>query len=413
MKRVRAKIKNKASSYAERYQRFVKKHVSMVLFIAFVIVGTGGYVIGVNHFQIEALVGPVFGYKAHDASIDLSSLEETYNKLASRYDGDIDMTNLIYGANKGMVEAVGDTYTVYMTPAESSEFSNSLSGSIGGGIGALIGLKKDQITIMRVIDDNPAIKAGLLAGDTVLKINDQSTSGWSVDKAVGKIRGDAGTTVKLTIQRGSETKDYTITRAIVNNPSVTSSISDGLGIITISRFDEETGSLARLAAQDFIKQNVKSVILDLRDNGGGYVNAARDVAGLWLEDKIITTERTGEVIKKTIRSEGRALLVDIPTVVLVNGGSASASEIVAGALQDYDAAKIVGETTFGKGSVQELVNLTSGAELKVTVARWYTPKGNNINGSGIKPDYTIEMTQADVDNDDDPQLDKAKEVLGY
>lgn len=413
MKRIREKIKAKASRHVEKHREYVKKHSSIIMFIAFTIVAAGGYVAGTYHYQIEALIGPAFGYRAHSGTIDLSSLEETYNRLASKYDGDLNVTELIQGANRGMVDAVGDTYTVYMTPAESSEFGKTLTGDIGGGIGAEIGIKKEQITIMRVLANNPAVEAGLQANDTILKINDESTSGWTIEQAVSKIRGAEGTTVKLTIQRGSEVTDYSITRAIINNPSVTSSVSDGLGIMTISRFDTETGDLALIAAQDFVKQDVKAVILDLRDNGGGYVDAAKDVASLWLDNKIVATERSGNVIRTTIRSGSNALLAGIPTIVIVNGSSASASEIVAGALQDHEEAKIVGTTTFGKGSVQELLGLSDGAELKVTVARWYTPNGKNINGSGIKPDYQAELTQANVDNDIDPQLNKAKEVLGY
>jgi carboxyl-terminal processing protease len=259
--------------------------------------------------------------------------------------------------------------------------------------------------------DNAAIKAGLLAGDTVLKINDTSTAGYSVDRAVKLIRGDEGTTVKLTILRGSETKDYTVTRATINNPSVYSTVVDDVGIITITRFDAETGVLAKTAAQGLIKQGAKSVILDLRDNGGGYVDAAVDVASLWLENKVIVTERVGNTVKETLKSGNSAILKNLPTIVLVNGSSASASEIVSGALQDYKVAKLVGTKTFGKGSVQELINLDDGSTLKVTVARWYTPNGRNINKDGINPDSIVEMTEANLNAGIDTQMDKAKDLL--
>jgi carboxyl-terminal processing protease len=226
------------------------------------------------------------------------------------------------------------------------------------------------------------------------------------------IRGEAGTTVKLNIQRGTDVKDYTVTRATINNPSVTSSVADGVGTMTISRFDEETGSLAQQAAQSFKKQGVKAVILDLRDNPGGFVDAAVDVAGLWLDNQVVVTERTGNTVKETLRSGSDAVLAGIPTVVLVNGNSASASEIVSGALQDHKAAKIIGEKTFGKGSVQQLLTLDSGAQLKVTIARWYTPNGKNITGNGITPDVTATLTQANVDAGVDPQVDTAKTALG-
>jgi len=394
--------------------RHAKKHLNNATwFIVIAFTAALGYVAGTYHYQIEGAIGPVFGYKAYSGELDLSSVQATYAKLAANYDGTIDTKALIEGANSGLVAAAGDTYTVYMSASDATDFNNSLSGNIGGGIGAVIGLKNSLVTVMSVLDDNPAKVVGLQANDVVLKINDEETTGWTVDKAVSKIRGDEGTTVKLTILRGEVTKDYTITRAIINNPSVVSSITGELGTITISRFDDETGDLARTAAQNFINKGVKYVILDLRDNGGGYVEAAKAVAGLWLDNKIVVVEKSGDAIKDTVKTiSGGAILANISTVVLVNGNSASASEIVAGALQDYDVAKLVGERTFGKGSVQELITLDGGAQLKVTVAKWYTPKGKNITKEGITPDGVVSLSQSDVDAGVDPQFNKAKEVLG-
>ncbi len=394
--------------------RHTKKHLSSaVLFIIIAFTATLGYVVGTYHYQIEAAIGPVFGYKAHSGSLDLSSLQQTYNELSANYDGTIDNTLLIQGANRGMVAAVGDAYTVYMSPQESVDFNNNLSGNIGGGIGAVIGLKNSKIIIARTLKDNPAEKAGLNANDIILSVNDQSTTGWTVEQAVNVIRGEAGTTVKLNIQRGDDIKDYVITRAIINDPSVESSISDDIGTMTITRFDDETGNLARTAAQDFIKQNVKAIILDLRGNSGGRVATAVDVASLWLDNKIVVTERTGDTVKDTLKSGSNALLEGIPTVVLVDNGTASASEIVAGALQDHHAAKLVGEKTFGKGSVQQPIQLDGGAELKVTIARWYTPDGKNITKDGITPDTIVSLTQKDIDNSIDPQVNAAKKILGF
>ena len=392
--------------------RRAKKHISanswlIVIAIALVL----GYVSGLYHFQIEAAIGPVFGYKSHPGNIDLSSLQETYNKLAANYDGELDIDKLIQGANSGLVDAVGDAYTVYMDPGEAKEYEKELSGNIGGGIGAEIGIRNDKVTIIRVLDNNPAKSAGLMGGDIILQVNDDSTDNWTVDEAVSNIRGEEGTTVKLKIQRGNTIKDFNITRAIINNPSVESSKVENIGIITISRFDDETGDLARSAAQNFKSQGVKGVILDLRGNGGGYIEAARDVAGIWLENKIVVIEKSGSMIVDTIKTGDNAILDKMPTVILVNGASASASEIVAGALQEYKKATVVGERTYGKGSVQQLIPLSTGAQLKVTTARWYTPNGINITQSGIKPNIDVEMTQKDFDSEKDPQLDKAKEVL--
>ncbi|MEI7918082.1 MAG: S41 family peptidase [Candidatus Saccharibacteria bacterium] len=416
MKRIQAKIKAKITKHIVEHSQIKTKLLTpSVFFVSIALALALGYSAGVYHYNVESAIGPVFGAKAHDASIDMSSLQETYNKLAANYDGTLDTNALIQGANRGMVAAAGDAYTTYFSPSEAIDFNNNLSGNIGGGIGAEIGLKNDKVTINRPLKDNPAIKAGLLAEDVILKVNDESIAGWTVDRAVGVIRGDVGTTVKLTIQRGTEVKDYTITRATINNPSVDSSVVDGLGTITISRFDDKTGALAKAAAQDFVKQGVKSVILDLRYNGGGYVSAAVDVAGLWLDNQVIVTERTGtdgSKIVSTSKSGSDAILKGIPTVVLVNGQSASASEIVAGALQDHKAAKLVGEKTFGKGSVQEPMQLSGGAEIKVTVARWYTPNGKNITKEGITPDVTATLTQTDINNSVDPQVDAAKKALG-
>jgi carboxyl-terminal processing protease len=416
------KIVEKKSKYADReghkdkltpLNNYRKHSRSVALDFIVIALALGiGYFAGNFHYQIEAFVGQIFGYKSiNTASIDLSSVEATYSILASKYDGTLDTKALIDGANKGLVEAAGDDYTIYMTAKDATDYNNSLEGNIGGGIGAVIGLKNEKVAISSVLADNPAIKAGLLGGDIILEINDESTSDMTVDSAVAKIRGEAGTTVKLKIQRGTEIKDFTVTRAIINNPSVTSTIENNIGIITISRFDDSTGSLAKIAAKNFIKQGVKSVILDLRDNPGGYVDAAVDVAGLWLDNQVVVTEQKNGVITETFKSDSDAVLKGVSTIVLVNGNSASASEIVSGALQDYKLAKIVGEKSFGKGSVQQLVDLNNGAQLKVTVARWYTPKGRNITKEGIAPDETATLTQTNIDDGVDPQMDKAKELL--
>jgi len=383
----------------------------MMLFVIIALSAVAGFLAGNYQYQIIGVVGPVFGYKANSGNIDVSSLQETYSKLASNFDGKLDNQALIEGANRGMVAAAGDDYTIYMSPKEAAEFDASLSGDVGAGIGAEIGMRNDKITIIRALRDNPAEKAGLHAGDTVLSVNDQSTDGWTVEKAVGLIRGEDGTTVKISIQRDSAVKDFVITRAIINNPSVESSVENGIGILTISRFDDRTGGLARIAAQSFVKQGVKGIILDLRGNGGGYVSAAKDVVGLWLNQQLVMSEKVGGVLDSTITTENGAILSGLNTVVLVNGGSASASEIVAGALRDHSVAKLVGEKTFGKGTMQELVNLSGGARIKVTIASWYTPNDINVTKNGFVPDVTAELAQTDIDKNIDPQMDAAKKLI--
>jgi carboxyl-terminal processing protease len=385
---------------------------SSVLFL--IIAGTAlvGFFAGTFSNQIVAFIGPVFGVKTYAGTLDLSSIQATYQALKANYDGKLDDKTLLDGANKGLVSVAGDKYTLYMNAADAAGFANDLSGNIGGGIGAEISLRSGNVTIVGVLKDDPALKAGLRAGDTIVTINDESTTGMTVQQAVSKIRGEVGTTVKLVVSRAGTQITYTVTRQTITSPSVTSSVSGGIGTLTISRFDSETSSLALTAAQSFKTQGVKAVILDLRDNGGGYVDAAQNVLGLWLDNKVVVTERTNGQVVSTLKSGSNALLAGIPTVVLVNGNSASASEIVSGALQDYKVAKLVGEKTYGKGSVQKLISLPDGAELKVTIAKWYTPNGKNITAEGITPDVIATYTQANADAGNDPQLDAAKKALG-
>lgn len=382
------------------------------LFLAIAATALISFVAGTRSNDIIAAIGPVFGIKVHTGTLDLSSVQTTYQKLAANYDGELDTQKLVEGASRGLVEASGDPYTVYMDAQEAADFNNDLSGNIGGGIGAEIGLREEKPTIIRVLKDNPAEKAGLAAGDQIVAVNDQSAVGQTVDKVVGNVRGEAGTTVKISVLRSGVPKEFTVTRSVINNPSVDSKVENGIGTLTISRFDSQTGALARKAAQQFKDQGVKSVILDLRGNGGGYLGAAQDVAGLWLDEKVVVSERTGGKTTEELKTGKDALLAGIQTVVLVNGGTASASEIVAGALQDYGAAKLLGEKTFGKGSVQQVLDLGAGTVLKVTIAKWYTPKGNNINKEGIEPDQKVVLGQADASSGNDPQLQAALKLLG-
>lgn len=370
-----------------------------------------GYVAGTFHTQIFASVAPLFGVKTYAGTLDLSDVQKTYQELKANFDGSLDDKKLIEGASRGLVAAAGDEYTVYMDATDAAAFGDQLSGNIGGGIGVEIGLRDGLVTILRILKDNPAEKAGVGAGDVVVKVNDESIEGWTVDQTVSKIRGESGTTVKITVLREGQTKEFTLTRAIINNPSVYTTIEGDLGIMTITRFDEETATQARAAAKEFTDAGVKKVILDLRGNGGGYLTAAQAVAGLWLENKVVVTERTNGKVTDELVSNGNAPLKGLPTVVLVNASSASASEIVAGALQDHGVAKLVGDVTFGKGSVQKLIALPQGAELKVTVARWYTPNGKNISQQGITPDEKVGRTTEEVSAGRDPQLDAAKNLL--
>lgn len=381
-----------------------KRIPTAIMILAFIFVAGLGYAAGaINSGILSRGVGPLFGGK----ELDLSTVQETYRTLSSNFDGKLDAQALIEGASKGLVDAAGDQYTVYMNKKESTAFDDSLSGNIGGGIGVELGMRSNVPTVVRVLKDNPAEKAGVEVGDIVISVNDETTKDLALNDVVTKIRGEEGTTVKLTINRAGAQQELSITRAKVNNPSAYGEVKDGVGVLTITRFDDETGNLARAVARDFKAQNVKGVVLDLRGNGGGYVTAAQAVAGIWLDSQLVTSERRSGQVTEELKSTGAPILNGIPTVVLVNESSASASEIVAGALHDHKVATLVGETTFGKGSVQKLVNLSDGATLKVTIARWFTPAGVNISEKGINPDKTVVRSADDINAGRDPQLEAA------
>lgn len=375
------------------------------------IIAIVSFVAGTRSDMIVGTLAPLVGLRAETGTLNLSSVQETYRALKANYDGELDEQALIMGANKGLVAATGDMHTAFLDPEAVKEMEMSLSGAIGGGIGAEIGLRSKQPTVIRPLTDSPAAKAGVLAGDVVLAVNDTDVTGMTVDDIVQRIRGEVGTRVKLAVWRGEERKEFTIVRQEIVSPTVEADVEGETGILTVHRFNSETGPIARAEAEKFLSRGVKQVILDLRYNPGGEVSAAQALAGLWLDRQVILTHRRGGDVTQTDRSTGRPILGDTKTIVLINGGSASASEIVAGALSEYDKATLVGETTYGKGSVQALLRLGNGTQLKVTESRWFTAKGKNIDETGIAPDIEVTMTADDVNANRDPQLQKAKELL--
>lgn len=373
------------------------------------LVGVVCFVAGMQHQTILAAVAPSFGWRVSTDSLDLASLQQTYRQLQANYDGQLDTQALLHGASRGLTAAAGDEHTVYLDPEEAAEFDKSLEGDIGGGIGAEIGLRQHQPTIIRPLNDSPAQRAGIKAGARILEVNAQSVAGWPVDAVVEKIRGEVGTEVKLTVLQEGQKKSVAVTRQQVTAPSVESTIDGQTAVLKISRFGDDTATLARRAAESFRQSGVTKVIVDLRGNPGGTVSSARAIAGLWLHGQVVLTEKRGSEVIRTERSVGQPLLDGIKTVVLIDEGSASASEIVAGALKDHGKATLIGQKSFGKGSVQVVLDLPSGAKMKVTQSRWYTPKGRNIDQTGIEPDRVVELTADDVNHDRDPQLAAAKQ----
>ena len=387
-----------------------EKRQQLSWFLTLVIVAIVSFVAGVRSDALFANVASVFGVRTSNKTIDLSSVQKTYQELIANYDGKLDTQKLIYGANRGLVEAAGDPHTSYMDPDEAKEFDKSLSGQIGGGIGAEIGLRNNKPTIIKPLENSPAQKAGIKAGEVIVKVNDESSSDWSVDKVVSKIRGEIGTSVKLTLLSEGRTREVSVVRQNIVSPAVESEIDREIGILKVNRFGDDTVSLSRKYASEFVEKGVKKVILDLRNNPGGTVGAAQGLLGIWLDNQIAMTERRGSEIVKTLRTTGTPILGNMKTVVLINGNSASASEITAGALREYGKATLIGQKSYGKGSVQIVLGLPGGSQMKVTEARWYTPKGKNIDKTGIEPDVKIDLSSDDINNNVDPQMDKAKSL---
>ena len=371
-----------------------------------------GVVVGLNWNSWVGGFAPYLGIKTNtNTNVDWSALDEVYNKLATSYNGDISNEAVIEGAKKGLTESLGDVYTVYMDSQETTDFYNDLHGNVGSGIGVEMGLRDGYVRVLRTLPDNPARKAGVLAGDIMYKVDGEEVYDLSVEEIAKKVRGETGSEVTITIVRDGEEKSFTMKREAINNVSAYVEYDGHTAIITVTRFDNDTGTMVQGFAKEFANKGIKKVILDLRDNGGGYVSAAQDLLSLWLDNEKILIQKSkhfGDTTTET--AAGKALLKDIKTIVLVNGSTASASEIVAGALQDYNKAIIVGETTYGKGVVQNLYDLSGGTVLKVTTAEWYTPNDRSINKTGIKPDVEVERSYEDINTMKDPQLKKAKEL---
>lgn len=347
--------------------------------------------------------------------VDFNLFWDVWNTIQQEYyDKNVPDTQLFYGALSGIVASLGDPHSTFLTPEDTSGFNEELDGKFEG-IGTEIGLRNNILTVIAPLDNSPALKAGLRPKDSILEIDGNKTEGMSLSKAVSLIRGKQGTKVVLTIYRDGlkEPKKISITREAIIVKSVEFEWKDNnIAYIKIRQFNSETVPLFNDAVLEILqKPNIAGIILDMRYNPGGYLQSAIDVSGEWIDGEVVVKEkiRNGEEILH--RANKSAKLDRFKTVVLVNTGSASGSEIVAGALQDWGKAVIVGVQTFGKGSVQKLINLKNGSSIKLTVAKWFTPKGNSIEGDGITPDVKVEMTEDDYNIFKDPQLDKALSII--
>ena len=401
-----------------------KKYIYLAIVAVAIVVAFGA---GFLYGSIEKLPHPVQGIinqefgkpKEFDFSLFWDAWNELYNKYVDK--NKLQEDKLLYGAISGMVKGTGDPYTVFFPPQESQKFKQDVSGSFGG-IGAEIGQRNGFLVIIAPLEDTPAKKAGLMAGDKILKINGEITDDLTVDEAVSKIRGEVGTKVTLTILRGNDgtkAKDITIERAIINVPiTKLEALKDNqIAHLSFYSFTSTAPFEFQEAASKILStSSYKGVILDLRNNPGGYLEVAVDIASWFLNTgDLVAIEDFGSGTNKDktteFRASGLGALKNYPTVVLVNQGTASAAEILAGALRDDRGIKLIGDKTFGKGSVQELVNLKDNSSIKITVAKWLTPKKISISEAGLEPDYKVAITEDDVSKGKDPQLDKAVEIL--
>lgn len=386
--------------------------IGVFIFMSF----TTGWYFGHFDYQTsnKGFLPQITNKEGASKNVDFSLFWKVWDQILQKYDGKADTQKMLFGAIKGMVSSLDDPYTVFMDPEESKDFLQELGGSVSG-IGAEVGIKNNLLTVIAPISNSPAEKAGLRAGDIILKIDDQDTLNMSLDEAVMKIRGAAGTKVKLLTRRDKEEKTYEITREQVDIDSVKTNLrNDGIAVIEISRFEEDTADKLKESANELISKNVKGVILDLRNNPGGFLDSSISVSSEFIKDGVVVTEKKNDGSEeKSFKASGQGKIVDkkIPVTILINRGSASASEIVAGAIRDSGRGILIGEKTFGKGSVQEVLNIGQDSSLRVTVAHWFTPSGKSINKEGLKPDIEVKMTDEDFNLNKDPQLDKAIEYI--
>ena len=381
--------------------------------------GVGWYTGELHERRKEVPVGEGVVVNKSDApkdvaeNIDFQQFWNVWNYIKEQYyKQPVSETDLYYGAMQGMLEGLEDDYSTFFTPEEAEEFMNLIDGTFEG-IGAEIGIKDEQLQIVAPLPGTPAEEAGLQTGDWILAIDGAVTTGMAVEEAVSKIRGEGGTQVVLTIgrQQGVEIMEIPVTRDTIIVDSVRWEIDENnLMTITVSTFNSDTTALFQEAVNKALTSNVQGIILDLRGNPGGLLTAAIDMASLWVGNETVVIEKAQEdtQVYAGFLSER---LQGISTVVLVNGGSASGSEIVAGALQDYHVAVLVGTQTFGKGSVQDYQELPDGSAVKVTIAQWYTPNGRSINETGIAPDIEVEYTIEEYQAGADPQKEEALDIL--
>lgn len=352
--------------------------------------------------------------KEQGGELDFGKFWQVWDRLNTTYydKSKIDGEKMLEGAISGMVRSVGDPYTTYLPKEDNQAINEDLDGSFEG-VGMELGYSEDQqLIVVSPIENSPAIRAGVKSKDRILTIDGQDTNGITLPEAVKKIRGKSGTKVvlKMLSEGDVQPKDVELTRATINIPSLVLSYKDGYGVVKINKFGEKTNSEWDKTVTEMLAKKVKGVIVDVRNNPGGYLNSAVYLGAEFTNGTVVIQEGINNT-RKEFKAERKGRLIGLPVVVLINQGSASASEILAGAIKVSGQGSLVGEKSFGKGTIQEVEDFDNGAGLHVTIAKWLLPNGEWINGKGITPDYEVKMTEDDIKSEKDPQLDKAMEVI--
>lgn len=391
-----------------------KNFLLYLIFLGFILSFGAGLVVGETSIRKTYLDAQ--SVNTTQNNVEMGIVFEAWKKLSEKYVGSIpDNKSMVYGMAKGMTNQLGDPYTTFFEPEKAKQFKEDLKGTFEG-IGAEIGIKDNILTIIAPIKDTPADKAGLKTSDKIFKINDKDTAGLTVDEAVSMIRGKGGTVVKLQVMSEGDSgpRDVEITRELINVKSVVWEMKENdIAYIRLSSFSEDTTKEFAEASRQIRESQATRIILDLRGNPGGYLDTAVDVAGFFLPRKttVVREDFGGKQRAHEYATQYDPVLGKYPFVILVDEGSASASEILAGALSEHKGIKLIGEKTYGKGSVQEFISLSDGSTVKITVAEWLTPKGKNINKEGISPDTEVKISSDDIAQKKDTQLEKAIEEV--
>jgi len=398
---------------------------NLILILVLVILTFGlGYQMGSRGLNKEfsGVSTLVSGKTTNNPSIDFSIFWDVWDRLQKSYFDKkaLNVQKMVYGAVSGMVSSLGDPYTIFLPPEQNKEAKDDLGGKFEG-IGAQLGIKDKKIVVIAPLKGSPAEKAGILPGDWIVKVDDKETSGWTLPEAVSKIRGTKGTKVKLTLMQKTDTntKDITVVRDAIKVASVDLETKEVNGKtvynLKLSRFGDETASEWEKAVDEIVagwekdKSRISGLVLDLRNNPGGYLSGSVFIASEFLPDGTVVIQENSNGFKQNFSVNRKGRLLTIPMIILINKGSASASEIVAGALSVRGRAKLVGETTFGKGSIQEAQELDDGAGIHITTAKWLLPNGKWVNGNGVDPD--VKILNDETKPEEDKQLEKAIELL--